>query len=539
MPDVPAFWTAWKANSIYSTYNKVIANPDVKAKIEDFEKQLKTIETALGFPLDGDTLSQVIKSADIYVRVGESVDDGVMAFVLTVSDKDKLQKLLDLAEKAAIKASSETDDATSGTTPAEVKAAVEEYKGVSYRKIPGKYETPYYVQTGDLLFVTNSRDEIRALIDRSKVESKEELLVGNAQYERIAKALEAHPGEVYYLVNPKAAYKLQGDVPPPMKAFQDMVMSLSPDTMGGASMKINPKDIEGYSYQPFSTDSKSPWLALTKTYPAVKQMEVMGFAPAKAMIAMGVNLIDMPMFYSGAKEVSKAISGDNPQADLDKQLESAEPLLGFSITKDLLPAFGNEMAVLINNVRMSAGSEIPDVDAAFVFSVKDKAKMQKVLDGLEKMVNAQLGALMGAAGNDPSNSAPAGFKSEKVGNDTIKYFPVPVSPSLAPGFVLTGNHLLIGTSMESMKKMIALKAQPETGLGATAEYKALSARVGMDSNVVQYANLTAVWEAILSLPNLGDTKPFIEALRVFKTVYSVQSSDAEGAWVGKGVLLLN
>ena len=539
MPDVPAFWTAWKANSIYSTYNKVIANPDVKAKIEDFEKQLKTIETALGFPLDGDTLSQVIKSADIYMQVGESLDDGMMAFVLTVSDKAKLQKLLDLAEKAAIKASSETDTTTTETTTTVVKPAVEEYKGVSYRKIPGKYETPYYAQTGDFLFITNSRDEIRALIDRSKIESKEELLAGNAQYERIAKALELHPGEVYYLMNPKSAYKLQGDVPAPMKALQDMVMGLSPDTMGGASIKINPKDIEGYSYQPFSDASKSPWLALFKSHPAVKQMEVMGFAPSNAMIALGINIIDMPLFYSGAKEVAKATSGGSPEADLDNQLKSAEPLLGFSVTNDLLPAFGNEMGLMVNSVRISAGSEIPDVDAAFVFGVKDKQKMQKVLDALEKMVTTQVGALTGAASTDPGNSAPAGFKSEKVGNDTIKYYPVPISPTFAPGFVLTGNHLLIGTNKESMKKMIALKSQPENGLSASPVYKELAARVGMDANIVQYSNLTAVWEALLSMPNLGDAKPFIEALRVFKTVYGVQSSDADGALVGKGILLLN
>lgn len=540
IPDVPTFWTAWKANSIYTTYKKVVANPEVAAQMESFEKQLKTIETALGFPLDGNTLSQVLKSADAFVRAGESEDEIVVAFVFGVSDKEKLQKLLDLAEKAAIKAAEGDDETTASADAAPVKAVVEKHKDIEYRKVPGAYETPFYAQTGDLLLVTNNGSEMRALIDRVKGDGGGPVMAGNAEYERVEKALAEHPGEFYYVANPKAGYAMQGEIPGPMKGLQDLILKIQPDSIVGASIKINPADIEAYSYMPFKPDSSSPLQALLKKYPSVKSIDAMGFAPAKTLVAMGTNLIDLPLFYDGLKTGLKeaGLAGD---ADLDAQLAQMEEPLGFSVKKDLLPAFGNEMGLFVNSFKMPAGgAQMPEVDAAIAFSVKDKAKMAKVLAGLEKMLNAQLGALT-AAMEDPSAADKASaeaFKSEKVGADTIKYVPLPMAPGLAPGFVLTDSHLLIGTSKDGLMKMLQAKAG-EGALTASPEYKSLLERVGADAGVVQYANFTGVWDILLSIPDLESARPVIEALRVMKTAVSVQRTEADGAWAGKSVLLLN
>lgn len=540
VPDVPAFWTAWKANSIYTTYKKVVANPEVATQMESFEKQLKTIETALGFPLDGNTLSQVLKSADVFVRAGESEDEVVVAFAFGVSDKEKLQKLLDLAEKAAIKAAAGDDESTATADAPAAKAVVEKHKDVEFRKVPGAYETPFYAQTGDLLLVTNNGAEMRALIDRVKGDGGGQVLAGNAEYERVEKALAAHPGEFYYVANPKAAYEMQGEIPGPMQGLQELVLKLQPDSIGGASIKINATDIEAFSYMPFKPGSTSPLQELFKKHPSSKSIGVMDFAPAKALVAMGTNLIDLPMFYEGLKTGLKE-SGLAGDANLDDQLKQMEEPLGFSVKNDLLPAFGDEMGLFLNSLKMPAGgAEMPEIDAAIIFSVKDKAKMAKVLSGLEKMLNAQLGALT-AAMNDPSAGGQANaeaFKSEKAGNDTIKYVPLPMAPGLAPGFVLTDSHLLIGTSKDGLKKMLQAKAG-EASLTASAEYKALLERVGAEAGVVQFANLSGIWDILLSVPDLESARPVIEALKVMKTAVSVQRSETDGAWAGKSVLVLN
>ena len=65
------------------------------------------------------------------------------------------------------------------------------------------------------------------------------------------------------------------------------------------------------------------------------------------------------------------------------------------------------------------------------------------------------------------------------------------------------------------------------------------AREQTSAGVVQYANFTGVWDILLSIPDLESARPVIEALRVMKTAVSVQRTEADGAWAGKSVLLLN
>ena len=72
IPDVPAFWSAWKANSIYTTFKKVMASPEMAPTMEGFSQQLKTIESALGFPLNGESMSQIFQSLDLYARPGDT-----------------------------------------------------------------------------------------------------------------------------------------------------------------------------------------------------------------------------------------------------------------------------------------------------------------------------------------------------------------------------------------------------------------------------------------------------------------------------------
>ncbi len=555
VPDMASFWNAWKGNALYAAYKKVVESPDLKPQMESFEKQTKTIETALGFPLDGDTLSQVFKSVDVYLQAGEAAGDANVSFIFVIADKAKFAKLLDLAEKAAAKAATEEGAAPAkdAGTPkgggaeaepkkdapvAAAKAAPEEYKGVQVKEVPGNYEKPtYYAVAGELLIVTNDKAEMKALIDRSKGETKGETLAGAPDYAKIVAALEKKPGEAYYLGNPKYAYDLQGVGAGPMKGVMDLLRKMSPDSLGGASIKFNAKDVDIYSYQPISAESASPLKALMKKYPADKDLDVLGFAAAKPLLVIGTNLFDMEMLYAGLKEMMGAMGND--QNMLDEQLKAAEGPLGFSVKGDLLPALGNNFGLIVNSFSM--GSAGPEVDAAIVFGVKDKAKMRKVLDGIVKFADMQMTAMAGGAAG--AEKPAMGFKTEGSGDEAIKYFPLPGTTQFSPGFALSGNYLLIGSTKEGLKEMIARKGGKGEAFPANANAKALAARVPMASSVYQYVGvegiLDAAGAALAAMPNAETAKPVIEALRVIKCLASSTASDKDGAVVAESVLLLN
>jgi hypothetical protein len=566
VPDMPAFWTAWKANAVYATYQKAVASPELKPKMEGFEKQVKTIEAALGFQLDGDTLSQVIKAVDIYAAPGENAGDVTVALLFSVSDKEKLAKLMDLAEKAAIKAAQDASgepttatksadkekapakegeakpDSMGGgaeTTSTAAKVESEEYKGVTVKKVPGDYEDQtYYAMVGDLLVVTNDRAEMKALIDRSKSDAAGETLAASKDFERIIEGLKDKPGEFYYFANPQYAYDMQAGGAADM--VRNILKQLSPDAMGGASVKINPKDLYIYSCQPLGADSTSPWKKLLAKYPAAKDLAVLGYAPADGLVAAGGNLFDSDMLYDGMKKLVAAL-GQGQQMSLDDQLKQLEEPLGFSIKNDLLAALGNEIGVFVNSVSIQKQG-MPEVDAAVVIKVRDKAKMEKVLAGIEKLVDQQLGSMAAAMNPDADKKAPASqFKTETVGSDTVKY--IQAMPGIAPGFVISGDYVVIGTNKDGIRKMLELKAGKGEGLLQSKDYKDVASRMAETTNMVQFANIGAIIDvAAKAVASSGDgdsAKPVLDAIRVLKCGGSTTYAAKDGSVVAESVLLLN
>ncbi len=89
------------------------------------------------------------------------------------------------------------------------------------------------------------------------------------------------------------------------------------------------------------------------------------------------SLLDARGILSGMRTLAENFG----VVDLDAQFAAAEKTLGFSITKDLVPALGNEVALIVNSIRMSGG--IPQVDAALAVSVADDQRMKTVLLALE------------------------------------------------------------------------------------------------------------------------------------------------------------
>ena len=136
VPDTPAFWSAWEGNALYGSYKKVMESDDIQEKTANFRKELGIIESSLGFKIDGKTLSSIFGSADAYFvpRTGKPRIEGVA--ILKITDEDKLNKLIDLAEKAAMQAAAADDESTdTESTDKSTSGPIQEseYQGVAIK----------------------------------------------------------------------------------------------------------------------------------------------------------------------------------------------------------------------------------------------------------------------------------------------------------------------------------------------------------------------------------------------------------------------
>src|SRR5690606_37102569 len=153
------------------------------------------------------------------------------------------------------------------------------------------------------------------------------------------------------------------------------------------------KEIRSYSHGIMSADAGD---TLAAKNPGDKPLTVVNYIPASTILVFATSLLESGTIYNMITDAA----GDQ----VDQQLQGAELMLGFSVKNDFIPALGNEFAFALNSIKMSGS--MPSVDGALIFSVRDKAKMQKVLSGLERLAtNAMAGQTADSDDDSTINSS--------------------------------------------------------------------------------------------------------------------------------------
>lgn len=536
IPDSGAFWNAWQANGLYSAFNKVKDMPEVKEKTADFEKELSIIESSLGFQIDGATLSKTFSSVDIYVEAGNAKDVNPVA-IFKVADADKVTKLLDLAEKAAVKAAESNDDGTTETKTADdATSAViaTDYNGVQIKEFKGQAEdskTFLYARTGELLIASGNEDALKKAIDRTKAETPGADVFANSEnYKKIDAALAKEKGEVYVYTNHEAVNNMNSsDVPAAVKGpLQSLIDNVAPVTFSGSSAKIAPKEISAYSHGLLKDGISSDSLVLQNK--GDKPLEIASYVPETTVMGIATGLVDAE---SLAKLVSGFVEESGKGDDLSDKVKSAETGMGFSMKNDLVPAMGNELAFSISNVEF--GGLIPTIDATIIVGVKDKAKMAKVTSGIERFATNA----MAAQADDSETSGPA-FISEDVEGQTIKYVEVKAIPGLSPGYVLSDNYLFIGSTKSALEGALKAKSSGKN-LATGSVLSGLGHGVSGNANTVSYMSVSKILDIAKKvtqmIPAAREAGQYIDAVSVIDA--SGSSSRVEGdALVTRNVLKL-
>ncbi|MBX7244267.1 MAG: DUF3352 domain-containing protein [Candidatus Sumerlaeaceae bacterium] len=608
VPDVPATWKAFKASSAYGIYQKILDVPALKDGLDDVLGQLKPIEEGLGFKLNGDTLSGVFAGVDIFAVAGDSADKVALGIVAKVGDKEKLAKLMDLAEKAAAKAASSSDDsdkkdkdsdkseskdekasdksekseskdsekkeektdekksdekksdnsmggAEESAAKSDEKSAdkaadkseksadksasddkpasavtTSEYKGVKVKKFSsGDAEAVLVAEVGDLLLLSNDKSTLEALINHAKGEDKTGTIEGSDLYKKASAALGDSAADIYVFNNDEAASKLvKSD--PQMAKLDELMSKLSPSPASATSVKIAEKEFVTRWAVPVEN---ADWKALLAKY-AAKPLEAAAFVPADAVAAGATNIFDAKMALGFVQQVASTIGGMSDE-DFDKQVSGMDAQVGFSITKDLVPAIGNDLGVSLNSVKPGMG--FPTIDAAIILGVADKAKMDKVLAAVDKLIENALKAAIPPSAEGTGDAAPT-LKSEKVGDATVKSVQLPI-PGLLPCYATDGKFVLIGTNKESIVAMLELKSGKGSALTAGSDFKALGSQVSASCNSLKFVNIEKIVEIadgfLGASPAAVEIKPVLEALGSLH-VAGASSASKDGAYVGTAVV---
>jgi hypothetical protein len=199
-----------------------------------------------------------------------------------------------------------------------------------------------------------------------------------------------------------------------------------------------------------------------------KEIESANFATAGSLLFLGTSILDAKAISSGIMELAGAFPGAD---EAKESIAQAEEALGFSLEKDLVPAIGNEVALVVNKVDLESGP-FPSVDLGIVIKVADESKMKKVIGALEKM---------------GAGFSPEGLQSKKVAGADAKFVPVPL-PGLQPGFTINKGFLIIGTTESGLADILNAKSG-KGNLSGSAEFKKLAPRITTAGQTLTFLNL--------------------------------------------------
>ncbi|MCX7717484.1 MAG: hypothetical protein N2111_03650 [Candidatus Sumerlaeaceae bacterium] len=537
VPDTASCWTAIKGNAGYESLWKLLQQPQFAAQVDEVQRQLKDVESGLGFGLDPDSLSKVVSALDVFIEPGKTPGEVNGALVLKVADRGRLDKLVMLIEKAAERALTPDDKASTGS-----KESVPTTTSVVTRRDRnglivtefnlGGAQPVFSASQDDLFIVANSEAVVLGALQRVKTPGKG--FGARSDYEAVSAKIGAE-GHIYVYADQQAAFSAAGPVPEPMERAQAMMRQMFPLGLSGTAVTFSPAAVSYRSCTRLTGEGSAGWVSLGSKFPANKPMGIVAYAPADTCLVAAASLLDARGILSGVRTLAENFG----VVDLDAQLAAAEKTLGFSITKDLVPALGNEVALIVNSIRMSGG--IPQVDAALAVSVADDQRMKTVLLALEKALEAQLASSPFVKAANPDGRKSMSLKTMTDGPLTIRYAELPFGPGFTPCYAFDENYLLLATSTDSLKRLISVKSSG-SGIPASDAVRALAPRISTSAHMFQYMNLGQVVDAALGLAetsgaNLGEAKALVSGLKVLDTAVSSGSVGEDGI-VSEGIITL-
>jgi hypothetical protein len=544
VPDTAAMVRSWNACPMSQATREILDVAGASQQLVLFAAIRPEIEKSLGFSLDVQTITSMMTGVDIFMLPGATNEaKPIVGLVAKIGDTDKFGRFLVYWEKAAAKAAAEAADKdaeTSNPVQHEFFTTSTVEGQLVKHFVTGKDMDVYYAQVGAHFLVATDQDIIGGMITRAKGKETAGGFDSATDFDKVEKVLSAHPGVVFVYQNGAAALRAT-EQNESMRKFAKIMADLSPFAMSGSAVQMGADSIRFYSYAPFAAGSENSLMRkLLERASSTGSIGVLNFAPEKSILVVGTNTFDAYLIYDVVRDAIAALNTSGKEVDLDAQLKELEPIIGFSVKNDLLPALGKEIGVLVDSVDATV---MVRVDAAIVLQVRDKDKMQKVLTAVERQITDKLkeqaASRAAKAGSTPQQDIT--FKTVKEGDVSIKYLDFPPLPSLSPGYAMVGDYLIFASTKETIQKLAAVKDGKEKGLIGSAE---LDKFQGVTPKGVSfgYVNLSKVWDTAKGVLSQGGKTAGGNAERVLNALKSVRgcasSTTVEnGAAVSQGLVL--
>jgi tetratricopeptide (TPR) repeat protein len=148
-------------------------------------------------------------------------------------------------------------------------------------------------------------------------------------------------------------------------------------------------------------------------------------------------------------------------------LQRIDAALGFRLREDLLPALGGETGTFVS---FGAAGVIPDV--GLVLKAKDPAAIRRCLDAI------------------PFDKLGLQARRLEFGGTTMTYLDLSTYKApFSPAFCVSGDFLLAGGSVQTVKQMVARQTSADEGLLGNAEFQALRAKLPRDASWIEFVDL--------------------------------------------------
>jgi len=201
-----------------------------------------------------------------------------------------------------------------------------------------------------------------------------------------------------------------------------------------------------------------------------------------------VSPINLPSLYEEGMELLSQ-SGSPPLMTAAGEFQQALRVRDIHIREEVLQKIGPELAVIAS---WRPGTPAPDV--AIAAEITDADKLRPALDNA---MNALKASAAGAGGDEKYPWDETEFSGQKLRTLHIG------AGLLAPTYTTTDKFLILATTPDYARELLAQATDPKSTLTASATYQQFMKRLPTNAASYSYANLRAIFEPLYAMARSG------------------------------------
>jgi len=506
--NVETIWNEIRSSNFWKEFSNLQLWKDIQvsAGIQDIQKQFKD---NIGIDLT-ETNFMKLAGKELVIAITPGADQNTPPKILILSQGKNKQALLDIINPIT--------DKVKKSDPTKVEDVQHQGKSITHIKAASPDQPEIYMSVLDNILVIGIGDTLASVqktIDISTGTSKESL-ASSENYKKV-KALVGEQKELaglFYMDFAKMKSYFQGlTVPGAEEAQTQTAAGLDAINFIGGYTEIKDGLITKLYIYP-NTKGMTP--EMKKMWENKAQVpETMKFVPEKVLLYIVSTSLNLGDVWTMWQNNIKTQAPDQAQPIFDA-ITNFEKDWQISISKDILPAIGNEISLIFSDINTEGLIPLPKLGLAL--KVADKTKTEKVINDLIKKNNekaAEEAAKVektvesasqetpteeGAAPEEASLRFQINLNEESYEGQTLKTLQLPlVGTGIAPGYTYIDDFLVIGLTTKTLQEMIDIKKGKIKPIAQDPMYQKVSGILPKESNQASFINMDRLMDIAIGI----------------------------------------